>query len=596
MKTFKDLFKALEDIEAVRKICEEGTEDYEKWKGETVGMLDAISDRLTETTQTHKLEESDSEEDKKEKEEAILSTLEKTRDALYEIQGIRDKMRNFTEKAIEENITKVTNDLLPYKAFRKKLERELVETKVAIVTASVRLGTHIRDAKVGVFETSNSQKETLENILAFIDEMKSLNFYRLTSDQKNRILKSFNDAAKTYTLGVGNHAKRGLYTEFSSELETLLNDGLDFSVYSEKCWAACELREKQLVEDNYIRQMQERIGMMDFYSTYVLKRGTIRRYVRTLEFNLMQFGSEKSQKAMQGIRANKIPPQIQWLKEAYGLGKWTYENLGAQIGASIDLPQEAPFKFKVATPETEASLDVPVCSLYGLADIGFEFGASVEAALSFNGKLTLANFLDVTEDDYVTGEINASAAATAEAFAGVFIKLVQLIKASGRIVASAEAKIAAKGEAALSKANIESIAKFKIGASGSIGFILEGHLEARLGLTPIISTLIHLVTGKKPVAKVKSPSLDFFKAERKATINFEMPLKEKPYDLPKDSLKLSAGEWELTFIAKDTLTAFWKDTIGGRKKWKEVDSKTAIHKKDLEIIQEQFATLGQQTT
>lgn len=604
LKTFDDLNRLFNRKNEYLLQIESG----EKGKGYYVSRREKVKENITvikaeleNIAIISKPGKQQSQSSNSETEEPLLPAIKAVRNALFEMQKSYAEAREFIA-GVNSNITKLMQAFSGWKAFRKRKEKELIDLKINVVTETVRLRIYMESAKKGFFERAGSKEQSLKNISAFLDKLKGLNFHELNNEQVKSLKASFKEATATgfIPLSSNDKVKKGMGTEINEKLDYLLKAGAKFSEKSKTCWSECEAHEKSLVEDNYLKKYEESIKMVSFEEDYRLETISILQKLEEAEKTLLEVSSEKSKGDLYTIKVNKIPPQIGWLKAAYGLSTWTYENIGAQISQNKVVDKLFPLSATVnlagiKTPEVKADLDIPVATLYGLADIGFALSASVEAGLSLKGTLELYNFLKPSESDYVGGKITAEASASAALSGGVFAKLVQTVRVSGDIVLEAEAAITAESGPKLSKANIDNITLFKISSSAGISFMLKGYLQLRIALTPVISMVLETLGTAKPALTITTTVLEMFKAERKATIDFEMPLKKKPHDLPRDSFNLSSGAWTLEFIGKDLLDSILKDQFGGLDEWRKVSDKVKISKEELESIKREFGTLEGKT-
>lgn len=357
MKELKQLKEVLWEIKTHYKIWEGDLASvYEEQKKYVEQQLEQTIAQLKAAVQNDLLSADTT--NRSAQQAKLLQVLQTATTVLMQVQGIRERMNSDVKKRLESDFTKFTNQLLRYKAVRRRIENELILMRVAVVTAAVKLAAHVRSLKLGMFQSAETQKNIVDEIRTFIRCIRYVDFYDLQPSDVSQIKAAFKKATATYAWGIGNKAKAAMRGQYEEKLDKLLDGGRQLSTELGKLWASCEAEEQNLVGGQYIQKMQKKLGVLASEEHYIQQRGSLRRLLKMLEDNLAEQGDAQAQQGLQSILVKKIPPQIGWLKSAYGLGKCGYENLGDKIGEEVGLPQEAEFEFEQEAPETEASVDI----------------------------------------------------------------------------------------------------------------------------------------------------------------------------------------------------------------------------------------------
>ncbi len=567
--TFDDLNSYLGEADAAMKACKSKESEYTTNAPLAIEAMTAAKTMLTNALRLSDIEE-------------IITAYKEARKKILKATQYNTKVTNYLEDTLANDITEAANNVFKYRQFRAKLQKDLIADKLDIVAGIIQLQRYLEDM--------DSCEETRKRIGVFLQKMQTLNFYEVTSTNKTEIIKAFSEATKTswfQSHGSLIEAAEGVH---SGNLSLLLDKAIEYTKKSGQYWAKCHDKREELDNNKFVIDYQKKLKVKKYKQQRQVLLVELEKAQNDLKKKIKSMAPDNADEILKNIAATKIPESLNLLKKTYNLAKWVYENLDESDGEELGLPKEEEISHKFETPSLSVEYDVPVFSC-GIADLVVEFGASFGGSLEFKAALTLHNFLSDSEDNYVSGSLSAEAKVEAEAFVGVGVTIVQLIKASGRFVLTGEAGVKALADVAIKKAEAE-IAAFHVGAEAGISFKLAGHLEAVIGLTAPLKAIIKTVTGKSIEAKFKTDDWDFFTAERKANVSFDLPFRKKPVAFPKDMFSKSAGNWEVKFIGDTYLKKFWADNFGSKSKWDEVTSGHPLSAKELEEIVELYGNFG----
>lgn len=583
MESFNELKQYIDEADAAIRLAEAGKNKYAEDKRTILGHLTA-AENLIATAISKKISSSDDESTVKNKTKEILAALTASKEEQIKLGQLQGGMKDYLDYTLKEAVTQAAQKVFGYRAFRSKVQTEMVATKLEIAGAIGQLKKYL---------IKEDDTSTVAKLNVFLSKWQATNFYEMTGGIKDDIVGAFEDAIKErIAIREKTRVKKGVYTTYIDALKEVLDKAIEYSENSGKCWVHCHRLRDKLDNNKYVNELRTELDVVSFEEDLTLRLGALAKSEERLHKRIIRSLPEgQGAKALEKVAATKVPKEIDWLKAAYGLASWVYETHGESVGERIGLPKEATFKFELKTPDLEVEVGIPVFHC-GIASLELEFGASLAASVSVNGALTLHNFFSHTENKIVSGDLNAAATVEASAFVGLALTLVEIIKASGRIVLTAKAGVSLTNNVSLLKSNIEGYPALECKSDGGIELVLSGHLEAVLGLTAALKTLIKAVTGKKAELKVKTPPYNFFSAKRNAVLTFELPMRKKPTSFPKDSLNFSKGEWKIDFIAKQQLTAFWKAKFGGVDKWKSKMAETPLTPSEIEELHTLYANFG----
>jgi hypothetical protein len=587
--TFDDLKDYIDAADEAIKVCEEKKGDFPTMTQKALEHLTTAKSLLKEAKSENALAGSDTAEDLQRKAKKLYKALEKATKEQLKVADIQTSIAEFLEDILEENITQAAQNVFKYRKFRTQLQTTLTNTKLEMAIAITQLLLHLKN------EGTNS--DILSDVNVFLEELRKLNFYETTKDDKNRILDVFKEMTHQYWIFKSNrqnNVRKGAKKEYKKPLKELLDKAIDYTENSKICWAHCHRLRDRLDNNKYINEVRTELKVLDFENTLTIAMKDIARIENSIKKMIQSFAPEKAEEMLGKLDAVELPKEIDWLKKAYNLSTWAYENYGEDLGSYLGLEQEAPFEFEVAAPGFDAEVYIPGFHA-GFMSVGFEFGASLKANAKFDGKLQLHNFLSAAEPKYVSGELNASAGLEASVFAGIALVILELIKASGRVTLTGNAGAVAKANVELTKRNLDQIAAFTATGSAGLAFSLKGELEAVIGLTGPVKFLIKTLTGAEPEKKITSPPLDLFEAKREAGLSFEMPFRKKPTSFPKNALKMDAGEWTVTFIGDEKIKAVVNDFFGGMNKFEKMLQEEPLTAKELEAVREMYGNFGERT-
>jgi len=589
IKSFDELKKFIDEANAAVLRCEKGKEKYQTNQIAVLSHIAEANRLIVEATKNYKIESGDDANTKKGKVTEILARLQKSREEQLKMGKYISAMKTYTDDVLADSIHKAAEKVFGYRQFRTVVKNKILGTKMEIAGSATQLKKFLIK--------NDSDKDVLKNIDIFLQKLQAANFYEMNQKIKKGIIDAFEEATHVYVALTENRtARKGVYTTYVDALNEMLESATEYSEKSVACWGLCHRLRDELENNKYVNKVRAELDVVNFEESLKTSMGDLARreeQVKKIIVENMPLGEGAA--AIKKVAATKIPKEIDWLKAAYSLGTWVYENYGEEIGEEIGLPKEAKFSIGPDLPSIDAEVGIPLYHC-GIASLELEFGVSVEPSIGIEGALTLHNFFSASEDTFVSGTIAAKAGIEASAFVGLALVLVEIIKASGRIVLSAKAEIGMEGSVKLTKSNIEGYPALECKSSAGLEIVLAGHLEAVLGLTAALKVLIKAVTGKKAELKFKTDTLNFFKVGRTAEITFELPVHKKPTSFPKDQLNLSSGEWEVEFIAQEQLKQFFKEKFGGMNKWNEIKSQTPLTNQEIEELKTLYSSFGIRAT
>lgn len=584
--TFDDLKDYIDAADEAIRVCEKKKGEFPTMTKNALQHLNTAKNLLKEAKTAHAKEDGDVPSTLNAKAKQLYKALEKAKKEQLKVADIQTSIAEFLEDVLEENITQAAQNVFKYRKFRAKLQTTLTNTKLEIAIAITQLMLHLKD------EDANS--DVVADVSTFLEELRKLNFYETTDADKDRILSVFKEMTRKYWFkrNSENKVRKGAKKEYKKPLKDLLDKAIDYTINSGLCWKHCHRLRNRLDNNKYINEVRTELKVLEFENELTVALGDLARVERAIKTMIETYAPDEADAMMSKLEAVEIPKEIDWMKKAYGLGVWAYENHGEALGQYLELEKEAPFEFEVATPSLSAEVYIPGFHA-GFMSVGFEFGASLKANAKFDGKLTLHNFLSAAEPNYVSGELNASAGLEASVFAGIALVILEIIKASGRVTLTGNAGVAAKANVELTKRNLSQIAAFTAAGTAGVGVTLKGELEAVIGLTGPVKLLIKTLTGLEAEKKITSPPLDLFEAKRDAGITFEMPFRKKPTSFPKDALQMDAGEWTVTFIGDEKIKAVVNDFFGGINKFEKMLKEEPLTEKELEAVKEMYGNFGE---
>lgn len=517
--------------------------------------------------------------------EAICAGFKDSRKKVLESTGYHVKASNFLDDTLTHDITAAANKIFQYRIFRDKMKKDLIDDKLDIIAGIIQLKGYLEDL--------DACEDTRTRIQLFLQKMKDLNFYEASDTKRDIILKAFEDATKTGWFQSNRSiikAARGIHT---GNLKLLLDKAIQYTINSGKYWHRCHEKREQLDNNKFVLDFRKKLKVKDYESERTILIKELEIIQKRLQEKIKEIAPDKAEALLKDIAATKIPESLNLLKKTYGLTSWIYENVikyDPESDEEIEAFKEVSFEHTLESPKLSIEVDVPVFSC-GVADLVVEFGASFGGSLEFKAALTLHNFLSNSEENYVSGSLEAKAGVKADAFVGVGITLVQLIKASGRFVLEGTAEVSGTAAVAIKKTEAENLAAFNVGAEAGLAFKLTGHLALVIGLTAPLKLLFKTM-GIDAEAKLETDKLDFFSAERKATATFELPFRKKPVAFPQDMFTASSGEWEVKFIGDTYLKQYWTEHFGTKSEWDEVTTGHPLSGTELEEIKALYGDFG----
>jgi hypothetical protein len=517
--------------------------------------------------------------------QAICEEFKKSRKKVLKSTEYHVKASNFLDDTLEHDITIAANNIFQYRAFRDKIKKDLIDDKLDIIGGIIQLKGYLEDL--------DACEDTRKRIDIFLQKMKDLNFYEVSETKRDQILESFEDATKTTWFKKKRSlikAARGIHT---GNLKLLLDKAIEYTVNSTKYWHKCHEKREELDNDKFVLDFREKLKVHDYQSNRTKLVYKLELVQKKLQKKIKELAPDQANDLLKDIASTKIPESLNLLKKTYGLTSWVYENVikfDPDSDEEVDAFKEVSIEHSIESPKLSIEVDVPVFSC-GVADLIVEFGASFGGSLEFKAALTLHNFLSNAEENYVSGSLEAKAGVKADAFVGVGITLVQLIKASGRFVLEGTAEVAGKAAVEIKKTEAENLAAFNVGAEAGLSFKLTGHLALIIGLTAPLKALFKTM-GIDAEAKLETEKLDFFSAERKASATFELPFRKKPVAFPKEMFTANTGEWEVKFIGDTYLKQYWTEHFGKKSKWDEVTNGHPLSAKELEEIKTLYGDFG----
>jgi hypothetical protein len=570
--TFDDLNQYLGDADVAMQTCLDEESVFIKNAPKSLAQLTAAIEMAQDALSLDDIQ-------------AVCDAFKNSRKKVLKSTEYHVKASNFIDDTLTHDITAAANKIFQYRGFRAKMKKDLIDDKLDIIAGIIQLDGYLEDL--------DACKNTRDRIDIFLQKMKDLNFYEVSDAKQDEILDAFEEATKTNWFKSKRSlikAARGIHTE---NLKLLLDKAILYTENSKKYWQKCHEKREQLDNNKFIKDFRKKLGVKDYEAqrTFLIK--DLENVQKKLQNKIKEIAPGQAEELLKDIAATKIPESLNLLKKTYGLTSWVYENVikfDKDSDKDVDAFKEVSIEHAFETPKLSIEVDIPVFSC-GIADLVMEFGASFGGSLEFKAALTLHNFLSNAEENYVSGSLEAKAGVKADAFIGVGITLVQLVKASGRFVLEGTAEASGKAAVAIKKTEAENLAAFNVGAEAGLAFKLTGHLALVIGLTAPLKVLFKSM-GIDAEAKFETDKLDFFSAERKAVAVFELPFRKKPVAFPDDMFTTSSGEWEVKFIGDTYLKQYWTEHFGKKSKWDEVTTGHPLSAKELEEIKTLYGNFG----
>ena len=541
----------------------------------------------------------------------FAEVLQKAKDLENEIRSKESFIQSYVDERLGEKLNKVTSPFLSYSLHRKMVEREIKEDKVFVAANSMQLVKSIDKKAKG--ESNSKKKQALGEVSTalngFLGSLKAIDYRTFSKTDAENLKSEFLAAADSYhhsSSFFGKSSTKGSLKKLTKDNLGPLEDSFGLALlYGEAhqpngTLTKCDQYEAKL--DDKIKALQNK-GKADASIKANLKQLEI-KYIKPLKAAFLLADPEHAQAVIKSVEATAVPKQIDWIRKTFGLANWAYENFGAAAGQYLierangkeTEAGQAPtistgdaLKYKIATPDYEVNLDVPLFDT-GFADAGLELGASFKAAFEVGGALTLHNFFDPNIEKIVSGSIGASATAEAKAFLGVYVALLKIVKASARAVLAAEAGISGETSVSLNKGNIAKAANFAFDAEVKGGLNFKGYFEFAIGATAIVKAVLETL-GIHATAKIQYPEkgkeLVILNVERAANIHAHIPFDKKDVPFPAKEFELSKGEWVVQYPFIEDMQKFFSDKFAGlTSKTMEMEPLTAA---ELETLKNDYA-------
>lgn len=578
--TFEDLKQYIDEADAAVKNCEKEKKVFITSKVKVLEHL-GNAERIIVEAMNIKKSDSDNQSTLKIKVEQLYQALKQSRQEQLQVARFQTKIAEFLDDTLEDDITGALQNVLKFRRFRKEFQQRLIQSKLEVAAGITQLHIYL--------EREDAGENTLKRVHIFLEKLRQCNFYEMTETIKEDIIDAFKDATRSGWFASKRRAKRGAKKAYIGSLKTILTDAIEYTNNSKRCWAHCNRLVEDLGDNKYIKTVRDELNVGKYEEDIKLKLGDLSRGEARIKERIKRYAPDEAADLLKQLAAVEIPKEIDWLKTTYQLAEWAYENLGESIGEDLGLPKTAKLEHAFKTPSLSTEVTIPLFTC-GVATMIFEFGASIDAGVDIKGELTLCNFLSPAEPNFVTGHIDVMAGMHASAFVGVGLTIIEIIKATGRIVLESEAGLALSGNVSLTK---QQIATIMAESNGAFSFILKGYLEATLGLTAPIKYIIYQATGMEAQMSLKTPELSIFEAKRAAMLTFELPFRKEPTSFPKDSFNFDKGEWEVNFIAKQQLKAFWNEQFGAVKRWKEIQESAPLDQNQMDEIYRKYGAFGE---
>lgn len=519
--------------------------------------------------------------------QAICEGFKESRKKVLKSTEYHAKASNFLDDTLSNKITAVTNKLFLYRSFRDKMKKNLIDDKLDIIAGIIQLK--------GYLEDRDACKNTRDRIDIFLKKMQKINFYEVTKAERDSILDAFQDATRTNWFKSHRDLIKAARAIHTGNLTLILDKAIQYTTDSGKYWHRCHEKRAQLDNNKFVLDFRADLKVREYESNRTILIKDLERIQQKLQKKITEIAPDQAEALLKDIAATKIPESLNLLKQTYGLTSWVYEKFikydaDSDPDKEVDALKEVSIEHAIETPKLSVEIDIPVFSC-GVADFVVEFGASFGGSLEFKAALTLHNFLSNAEENYVSGSLEAKAGIKADAFVGVGVTIVQLIKASGRFVLEATAEASAKAAVAIKKTEAENLAAFSIGAEAGLCFRLSGHLALTIGLTAPLKVLFKTM-GVDAEATLETDKYNFFRAERVAPAVFELPFRKKPVAFPKDLFTMGTGEWDVQFVGDTYLKQYWTEHFGRQSDWDKVTAGHPLSAKELEEIKTLYGDFG----
>ncbi len=586
--TFDELKEKINAANHAVEDCEKAKKDIPAKLAEVRVLMDNALGEISKARLGNLAEEGDSTAVLEAKAARMFEGLKNARKEQIKASKVQTDIDDFLTDILAEQINTAAQEVFVYNTFRKELKATMIQTKVEIAIGVNQLKKYLK---------SIANDSTLALVDEFLAELQQLNFYEITKADVKKVMKAFREMTERFWFSDTdtNKVRRGSKKEYKNNLEDLLDKGVEYAKNAAAVWEACETIRTKLDNNKYVLAIRQELGVKDAeeYRKWAIQNLEIKE--EEIKEMMLEMSPNKVAGMIEELEAIVVPDAIDWLKVTYNLSTWVYTEYGEQAGQSMNLEQEASFKFSITTPPLEADVSIPVFEAV-FASLTFDFGASLSATANFGGALKLHNFLSANETKYVSGNLEADASVDANAFAGLGLQLLKVVRASGRVVLTGSASIKAAAPVELEKAKIDKIAMFRAAASNDIAILLNGKLQAVVGLTAPFKIIVKALTGKDAEAKFDSPTLDFFKATRSDKVQFEMPFRKRPTTFPENALSVKKGKWDVDFIAKAQIDALINSYFGGAKDFEAKMKENPLTEVEKESLLEIYGVFGTEKT
>jgi hypothetical protein len=468
--------------------------------------------------------------------------------------------RKYKEKFEEfsTNFNKFGEANIEAKKVLEKLRYDIV------IEASV-----MRKAFVAANKKHPDEAIELDQIDAFLEGLKSVNFFEIKTADKNKLLKDFDKMihaqqgffrrvfANEENVEIADDVREDFGNREKADMDTFLEKALAYAVNSERLQLAILFGSDALltVVANALQGLNTTLGM-DAYKVDLVDKKTFadRKFNELLVRYQGLDGHDPN--IEEDLASMEVPEEIDLINEIYLAGQWAYKNeAGKAIGDELKLEQEKTFKKTFLDKKYEVGFSLPIpmgpLAIFLTADISF--GASFSAKLEIESKLKLHNFLSSKESKYVSGSFDGSLALAATVSAGLKITILHIASAEGKAVITGTTDVTLKANGDFNKGDESNIASFDATSEGQIILELNGKLVLVVGLTKVLNFIVKAVTGKDASKTYETDPFVFVRAERKAEMMLHLPVKSDKVAIPDKTFSFDGGRWIVTYPFQNDL-------------------------------------------
>lgn len=431
-----------------------------------------------------------------------------------------------------------------------------------VIEASV-----MRKAFVAANKKHPDEAIELDQIDAFMEGLKSVNFFEIKTADKNKLLKDFDKMihaqqgffsrvfANEENVEIADDVREDFGNREKADMTTFLDKAIAYATNSERLQLAILFGSDALltVVSNALQGLNSTLGMDAYKVDLVDKKTFADRKFNDLLARYQELDGHDPN-LDEELASMEVPEEIDLINNIYLAGQWAYKNeAGKAIGDELKLEQEKTLKKTFLDKKYEVGFSLPIptgpLAIFLTADISF--GASFSAKLEIESKLKLHNFLSSKESKYVSGSFDGTLALAATVSAGLKITILHIASAEGKAVITGKTDVTLKANGDFNKGDESNIASFDATSEGQIVLELNGKLVLVVGLTKVLNFIVKAVTGKDASKTYETDPFVFVRAERKAEIMLHLPVKSDNVAIPDKTFSFDGGRWIVTYPSQN---------------------------------------------